>query len=583
MSERADTGTTTTAANPSFDTPTSKHRIAIIGASIAGSTFALQILKNPLLSSKYHPILFDSAAHLPGLSSLASHEGQNSGAAFALTTQALYPLYNLLGNELKTIAQDNAQVKMWRQPLFGGGDVSKPWKFINRMISPGRIDEDVGGLMGVERADLQAALIRKVVELGGEIHAGKRVESIRETSFNKNEDGPIEAMFEDKTSLRCALLVGADGAWSNVRRSLFTGPAVITGSRNEKMDDAWKPNFSHGTMLYGISALSSPRNPFSDPPADISLEEETTHAMCMQSTGVSTVPLKHGKQIWHLWSLSLSPPPYALDPAKKTEIDKHLSQKYNTFFSNGGYEASDTEAFLDKHRDVWHPDAGTYGKLFDRSEKIIRIPLYDKVWERLSNCTWTIAESRVHKLRLQDLGPKEGMGNIVLIGDAAKMILPSSGQGAGTAIEDATVLANCILNCPPSYPYGATATRTSSDTGNPPSSQSHGDPCFEDALKRYTIDRLPRYREIARLSNWTFKLSLGRWWWERILRDYVPGWLPEPAAGAAKKAREEERRAIRKWQEGGGGKGRWDEWGMERLLGPRYEVKLDGEGKGKSL
>ena len=560
--------------------PTSKgkHTIAIIGASIAGSTFALQILRHPILSSKYHPVLFDSANHLPGLSEYSSHEGQVSGAAFALTIQALYPLYNILGDELKEIAHDNAQVKIWRQPLFGTRDLGKPWTYVARMISPGRLDEDIGGLMGIERADLQAALIERIVDLGGQISIGKRLDTVRQFARSKHGDGPIELAFSDKTSIRCALLVGADGAWSRVRRSLFTEGASVKGSNEKTVDEGWQPNFSHGTMLYGVSNMSGPSDAPSSSTTGASLEEETGHGMCMRSTGVSTVPLKHGKHLWHLWSASPIPPPYALEIGKKAEVDQSLSRKYNTFFSNGGYEPEETEAFLDRHRNVWHPDAGTYGKLFECSEKVIRIPLYDKIWDRISNCTWTAAESKAHKLKLKDLGPRNGMSNTVLIGDAAKMILPSSGQGAGTAIEDATVLANYLLNNPPDYPHDKPFNEINSNSAES-EHQYRGDPCFETALKRYTADRLPRYRDIATFSNWTFKLSLGRWWWERILRDYVPGWIPDPVAKSVKEGKEEERRLIRQWAEGGGGKGRWDEWGMQKLLGPRYEVKLEGGGK----
>lgn len=550
-----------------------KYEIAIIGASIAGATFALQILQNPLLSAKYHPVLFDAANHIPGLSPDATHEGQNSGAAFGLTIQALFPLSNLLGDELKKIVQDHAQVKMWRQPLFGRADISKPWKYVNRIISPGRVNEDIGGLMGVERADLQGLLVRKILENGGEVHVGKRVAEIIQDDSSECGNYPIEITFADKTSARCSLLVGADGAWSAVRKHLFTESSLMNGQIDEKVDEGWMPNFSRGTMLYGISNLGTTNGALS-PTEEDSIEYQTAHGMCMRGTGVSTLPLKNNKQVWHLWFESAEPPPQALNTAKKAETDKSLSEKYGTFFSNGGYEAEDTEAFMDKHKDVWHPVAGTYGQLFDCSEKIIRIPLYDKIWDRMSNCSWTAAEAKSSKLALKDLGTPMDLGNIVLIGDAAKMILPSSGQGAGTAIEDATVLANCLLNCPPLYPNAGIESNTDEMPYTDEPEALHG-PSFDAALKSYTKDRLPRYKEIARWSNFGFTFSLGRWWWERILRDYLPAWMPEPASNANGKSKEEEKVIIRKWQEGGGGKGRWDEIGMQRLLGARYEVKLD--------
>lgn len=111
------------------------------------------------------------------------------------------------------------------------------------------------------------------------------------------------------------------------------------------------------------------------------------------------------------------------------------------------------------------------------------------------------------------------------------------------SIEDATILANAILN-------------------NPPSGDEK--PNFSSALSEYTKLRLPRSTSIAKQAYWSgIAFMAERWWW-RWLRDFFVAWAPmdrDPKARIEK-----------------GGKSRDpNEW----LYGVRYEVKL-GEGRGAS-
>jgi 2-polyprenyl-6-methoxyphenol hydroxylase-like FAD-dependent oxidoreductase len=66
-------------------------------------------------------------------------------------------------------------------------------------------------------------------------------------------------------------------------------------------------------------------------------------------------------------------------------------------------------------------------------------------------------------------------GHVTLLGDAAHPMLPNLGQGACTAIEDAAVLAQCLLQ----------------------------DSNIEDALIRYEAERIPRTTRMVELS-WNF-------------------------------------------------------------------------------
>lgn len=78
--------------------------------------------------------------------------------------------------------------------------------------------------------------------------------------------------------------------------------------------------------------------------------------------------------------------------------------------------------------------------------------------------------------------------------------------GAGFSIEDATVLANELLN-------------------NPPSSEDNVLD-FSTAIEAYTKARVPRSKSMTSQSYWTGQLGLGgRFWW-RWLRDFATTYLP---------------------------------------------------------
>lgn len=71
------------------------------------------------------------------------------------------------------------------------------------------------------------------------------------------------------------------------------------------------------------------------------------------------------------------------------------------------YPENETLQILKQHAGIFHPVTGNFGKLLEHSEKIIRTPLRQRVWK----------EDEIQ------------YNNIVLIGDAGRLMLPSSGQG----------------------------------------------------------------------------------------------------------------------------------------------------------
>jgi len=70
--------------------------------------------------------------------------------------------------------------------------------------------------------------------------------------------------------------------------------------------------------------------------------------------------------------------------------------------------------------------------------------------------------------------------------------------GSSFGIEDATVLADALLN-------------------NPPPANAQGN--FRVALEEYARLRVPRSKKVAYLASWQGTISTGERWWWRWIRD----------------------------------------------------------------
>lgn len=402
-----------------------KVPVLIIGSAVAGTVFALQILTHPTLRARYRPIIFDSAPTLPGLKSfkgaLGSETTGQSGAAVALTKQAMWPLRQLqLGPELDEICQNTEELTMYRQPVFGPQDGSQTGVKITNMVAPGDVGI-LGGMWTIERGPLQALLIKKVLERGGEVLPNKKlvkiIEHTNDTPPTKGTSvGPIEAVFEDQTSYHGTLLIGADGAWSTVRKHLYTTPSPSNGTKT--INSAWKPDFQNLQIVHGVSHAPTTHT------------KPVIYSMGLRDAGCGTWTLKgSNRQYWTIYTAPVDPPPNDFESrARSAEEDERLGRELGMQVYSGGYGRASTEALLERYKNVWHPSAGTFGNLFDNSEKIIRVGLWQKLFTRLSNVNWKEDEERPKECG-GDMGVDGGMGNIVLIGDAARVLMPTSGQG----------------------------------------------------------------------------------------------------------------------------------------------------------
>ncbi|KAE9371769.1 FAD/NAD(P)-binding domain-containing protein [Stipitochalara longipes BDJ] len=445
--------------------PPPKTKIAIIGSGIAGPLFALHLLSHPHLSQLYHPVIYERSPSSPS----------TTGAAVALTSNALFPLYQLgLKDEVERVSCETERVLIWRSSGGGKG------KYLNAIKSP-NWQEDLGtALRVVERGALQGVLLERVKEKGGEVGWGKRVVGLEQV------EGRVKVCFEDGVGERVGLVVGADGGWSDVRRAIIAWKVQDSGGNGKgegNVEERWKPVFAGADAIYGVS--KRPGGIVGE--AESEQKEGDTHWVFVDGGMASTWALKEGKVFWTLSALSKTPPERkaAGSEAARRQREEGDSMLYGATVSHGGYGFEDTKKILEKYEDVWFPGGGTFGELLRSSERIVRTPLWYRAWEE------------------EEIAGE----NVVLIGDAARLMLPTSGQGACFAIEDATVFANSLLN-------------------NPPSTQN-ARLDFSQAIKEYVQARLPRSKSMAKQSYWMGVLM--SWldaWWIRWFVDLSTAWLP---------------------------------------------------------
>lgn len=74
--------------------------------------------------------------------------------------------------------------------------------------------------------------------------------------------------------------------------------------------------------------------------------------------------------------------------------------------ARSAYLLSSSIEILQRYVGVWHSVTGTFGRLLAASKRIYRSPLRQRVWDEKESQT----------------------GNVVVIGDASRLMLPGSGQ-----------------------------------------------------------------------------------------------------------------------------------------------------------
>ncbi|KAF9584684.1 hypothetical protein BGW38_005581 [Lunasporangiospora selenospora] len=225
------------------------------------------------------------------------------------------------------------------------------------------------------------------------LHMGKKV-----LSMLQNHEG-VMVRCSDNSTHRGDILVGADGAYSGVRQSLFK---QMKAEGILPRHDAEELSMDYICLVGTTNSLDPEQFPqlkdtFSH--FEIVLTKNPTESI--PQIACFTVP--DNKICW-LYTVQLSP----------TCPDER--------FRNSEWGPEAASAMCDKVRHVQAPFGLTMGDLIDVTprEVISKVMLEEKLFE-----TWC-------------------HGRTVLLGDACHKMLPTAGQGAINAMQDATILANCI-------------------------------------------------------------------------------------------------------------------------------------------
>ncbi|KAF9200244.1 hypothetical protein BGZ49_009546 [Haplosporangium sp. Z 27] len=223
------------------------------------------------------------------------------------------------------------------------------------------------------------------------ISMGKKVVRTEE------ENDKVTVYCSDDTTYEYSILVGADGAYSTVRQSMYKDLEELG-----KLPSSDKEDFSVGFVT--MVGVANPPNPEKYP--ELSDKKRTHFRLLLgNDKGSSSAITVSNNQI--CWAIQTQ-----LSSTKKKEQQ----------FKNSEWVAESIDAMMKDFEDYSCPMGGTMKEMFDATSKelVSKVFLEEKIFQ-----TW-------HH------------GRSVLIGDACHKLLPGGGQGAVMAMKDAVVLANCI-------------------------------------------------------------------------------------------------------------------------------------------
>ncbi|KAF8986349.1 hypothetical protein BGZ46_005534 [Entomortierella lignicola] len=336
--------------------------VMIVGAGIGGLMLGALLEQ---INIPYH--IFERTATVRPL-----------GSTMGLGTSTL-PIFEQLGllDEFKKFSLPFRSMEIYDDELKKLGDVSVDFR-------------EIGGYdnMLFARPKLYEILLSRV--------PSDKISFNKKVLKSEEKEGKVTIHCSDNTSYDGDIIVGADGAYSGVRQSLYKRLDEMGVLPKSDMEEL---NIGHVAVL----GIAVPEDTEKYP----QLKDNLAHcAGVIGPNNKSWQAISIGcNQI--AWTLRL-----ALTPKEAKELQ----------FRNSEWGPESNDKMAKEYEHLPCPFGGTMGELIEITpkSKISKIFLEEKLFK-----TW------YH-------------GQTVLIGDAAHKMLPWGGQGAANAIQDAVVLANCL-------------------------------------------------------------------------------------------------------------------------------------------
>ncbi|KAG0227987.1 hypothetical protein BGW42_002489 [Actinomortierella wolfii] len=301
------------------------------------------------------------------------------------------------------------------------------------------------------RADMHQLLLSKVPE--HKILFGKKVLQIDET------DEKVTLKFSDNSQISGDICVGADGGYSAVRQSLYSSLKKRGVLPKKDMEEL---TFGY----YNLVGTTNPMDPEKYPA--LAASDCRTEFVQRSSTrhAIHTFTVPGNRFCWHVTD----------------HVQADLGGN-RTVFRNSEWGSESAQSMCAEVRDFKAPFGGTLGDYIDATPKdtISKVMLEEKLFK-----TW--------------FGTRT-----VLVGDACHKMLPSAGQGAISAMQDAVVLANNLYDLP-------------------------DQPTVKDlfqAFSAYREERYPIAKMSFNLSKQQSKLIAGQSITDRVMRRMVFSSIPQ--------------------------------------------------------
>ncbi|KAG0072718.1 hypothetical protein BGZ90_011831 [Linnemannia elongata] len=346
--------------------------VIIVGAGLAGLTLAILLEK-----AKIEYLIFEKASEVKPL-----------GSTIALGPNVM-PLFTQLGlfDDFVAISRPVNHITIHKE--------KENMRPIGKVDIEEHIEKSGYSSRVCSRPKLYDLLLSRIPP--SKVHFGKRVLSI----VHGDDHGAL-IRTADGRSYEADILVGADGAYSAVRQSLYE---QLKKDKILPRSDQAKMEVNHMTLV----GLTGPMDPEKYPALK---EAEAT------SFSRADWVIGHGPYTWRYYSL----PDNCIGWGFGTQILNEDLSKENDTFRATEWGPESAHVLCKEIRDYKIPIGGTIGDLIDNTPKdyISKVMLEEKLFE-----TW------YH-------------GRTVLIGDACHKIMPYVGQGAVNAMEDAVILANAL-------------------------------------------------------------------------------------------------------------------------------------------